>query len=351
MSIETIGNLAPQYIPQRKLLDLERYSHQKTYDIQSLANDLAATAIEVDKTKKPENRVWRVRIYQAENDSFLNWPNKVKDVRDQYSTKSEFDAKETYAGLEILKFLDEENVNEMFAWISPPTPQIEFYDETRLQIGVIKEKMGFKFIEYYGIPINLDAQNCLNLFHFIQHHSRSDTKPLNAKHPDELRSKIIRNVGCSSDSENWINFWKSILPAYSSIWESIENGSIEKNMRKVRIDARESVKSEAENIKYAAHHSPQTLIYEGARIEMHMMAKGHKIVSSSCGVSNMDLITQTQRLFSSFISVNPNEKSKDTWVWTNGNCIVPGCGKKNVDVGPCSVCRTCQEKDDAQKAA
>ncbi len=39
---------------------------------------------------------------------------------------------------------------------------------------------------------------------------------------------------------------------------------------------------------------------------------------------------------------------KENWEWHKGDCVIPApeCGRKNVDVGPCGVCRACQDKFD-----
>ena len=52
-------------------------------------------------------------------------------------------------------------------------------------------------------------------------------------------------------------------------------------------------------------------------------------------------------------------KPEHNWEWTIGDCIVKdkegtvigGCGAKNVDVGPVSLCRACTAEDDARQAA
>jgi hypothetical protein len=44
-------------------------------------------------------------------------------------------------------------------------------------------------------------------------------------------------------------------------------------------------------------------------------------------------------------------RTKEKWDWHIGDCIVPECGRKNVEVGPCSVCRKCQGKFDAEELA
>ncbi|CAN5358009.1 hypothetical protein BH10PAT1_BH10PAT1_5620 [soil metagenome] len=41
-------------------------------------------------------------------------------------------------------------------------------------------------------------------------------------------------------------------------------------------------------------------------------------------------------------------RGKENWEWHKGDCVIPApeCGKKNVEVGPCNVCRKCQAKFD-----
>lgn len=41
-----------------------------------------------------------------------------------------------------------------------------------------------------------------------------------------------------------------------------------------------------------------------------------------------------------------SSNAKD-WDYTRGDCVQPGCGRTNVDVGPCKICKICEAKYDS----
>ena len=47
-----------------------------------------------------------------------------------------------------------------------------------------------------------------------------------------------------------------------------------------------------------------------------------------------------------FGSYNFTKNKNHNWQWHIGECVVEGCNRKNVEVGPCNVCRECQNKFD-----
>lgn len=315
---------AERTLTSRKLLDLEPHVLKNgSYDFESLSRDVAAAAIEVDRTKPTEQRVWRVRLYLTGEDQVLNWPNKTKDAREQYSVKNEFDKKETDAGIGIIDFLKTGEVGEMFTWISPPTEEFKYYDQARLQVGIIREKMGFKFIEYYGIPLKMNAENCIKLFYWLQEFSGGEAKQ--PKDSEELRGVIIDKIKASENQE-WIDFWNEVVPELSSVWETIKSGQVGENTRNVLADARKSVRSVAVEIKRSIRNQDYpNLIYSGARIENLMINIGHKLQSDICGVLNIDILGSGIQIRLAVSSIDGKISLEVKQILC---CTCPLCGQK-----------------------
>ena len=62
--------------------------------------------------------------------------------------------------------------------------------------------------------------------------------------------------------------------------------------------------------------------------------------SISCSTRSSVALTANSRIL--------NFSQNENWTWHTGNCVIlaPECGKTNVEVGPCGVCRDCQKKFD-----
>lgn len=334
-------------ITERKLLDLSLYNDPQGFNQKGLTADVAAAALEVDTTKPPSERTHRVLLAVVNGKNVINWPvNKQRDVKDQYSEKTEFDRREKEAGIAIREFLINGKVGECFAWISPPGGEYN-YDEARLEIGVIRQKMGFKILESYGIPLSLTPKECINIYSYLDEFSAEVS---NVKEVEDLRSNIVRFT--PPGVIHWLNFLSEEFPALNEVWISIKNGSVSERNRKAKAEAREKIAKVMPKLLRAK--TEYDFVYQGALIEQYMISRGYQVQSSACGRSNMELLRQMKGFpyslsvgfnpISGFAEVNLVNTAKEKWSYHTGRCRL--CEKDEVEVGPCKICKTCEKQFD-----
>ncbi len=75
----------------------------------------------------------------------------------------------------------------------------------------------------------------------------------------------------------------------------------------------------------------------------NLIASHNISIGGGCGGSIMGS-------FNTVEAIELFRNRKESWTWTNGKCIIGSCANKGetVLVGPCSVCRSCQDRFDAE---
>lgn len=279
---------------ERKLLDISsHFDSSGVFNEKGLIADTAAVATEVDKTKRIEDRVHQILLALVQ-DKVINWPvNKSKDVKYFYSDKTEFDKKESEAGLKIRELLIKGQVDDCFAWISPPGGPYN-YEESRLEVGFVMQKMGFKILRSWGIPVKLTPSECTYLFSFFEEFSNNLSQEISS--PEDLRGLI--SIFKTPQNEKLIDFLSHELPGLSKVWNAIKSGYVSEQNRKTKANARLEVKKISHKISLA--RSPHELIYIGAQIEAGMALRGFNITKNDCGISNTELLSQSPFVFSGF---------------------------------------------------
>lgn len=275
----------------RKALDLLSYVTPDGFNERGLVNDTAALV-----TEEGVNRDVTERVYQSLEavigESVINFPvNKQVDVLNFY----EKDSPESVAGAKIKDFLLKGERNDMFAWISPKEGPYD-YEEARIRVGIIVEKMGFKILKSYGIPVNYESEELLNIFYRLQEFS-SDL-PQTPKDPEDLRGDIV-TFRSPNSNESWLEFLKNkdVLPQLTSVWEAIENGSIGEFNRKAKGESRQEFRKVLIQEPLIMYLDEEEAIRVGALIEKGMKGRGWHLEGKFCGVLNSDLASSQQGLF------------------------------------------------------
>lgn len=324
----------------RKALDLLRYFHSGQFNYEGATRDVAAVSTEVGTDRPVVQRVHRT-LETISDHKVVNWPvDRERDVSEQFLPN----LPESIAGEKIRDMFLAEPAGTMFAWFSPSGGPYK-YDEGRLRIGVIKNKIGHKILESYGIPI-LDDSLMIPMINRLQEFSEKTA--LDLQNIEDIRDKVVV-FSPPSTEENWLKFLANpcVLPEYQEIWKAIESGEIGRFNRKALRESRIGIKKAIPQEKVRIYMSEHEALLLGSRIEQQMIAQGWNMISKVCGLMNSDILSGRLGL-NLFVGIENNQVSvKTEWVWTNGDCIAPDCGRKNVEVGPCKVCRKCQEKYDA----
>jgi hypothetical protein len=288
---------------QRKALNLQSYSDSDgfSFNTRGLIADTAALATEVGTHRPAEERVHQT-LEAVVNGIVVNFTvNKEKDVLEMFEKNSP----ESVGGGKIVKTLLEEEEGTLFAWLSPPGQLRNYdgktceYEEGRIRIGIVREKMGFKILESYGIPTDFEPEVYLNMFYKLQEFS--DKEGQTPKNPNDLRDKIVvfKSPTGNKNRTDWLDFLSSndALPELDSVFESIKSGKVGELNRKAKREAREEIQKVLPELKKVEIHINEIdAIRIGALIERGMINRGWDMISKICGMLNSNLLNQ-QGLF------------------------------------------------------
>ena len=259
---------------ERKAFDTTRYSHRDGF-----ANDLASLAIESSLNSPLEKRVNPFVLEVTTDQKVVNPALGLKDVVEYYSETSELDRAEKEAGVKIRDCLLFEPDGTLSIWISPPGGPLK-YEEGRVVVGLNRETNDSKLLESYGICVDFTSQRCLEISEILNRHTDPDQETRN---PEKLRSEIF--VIMPPGGKPW-EFLRENIPL-EKVWDSIESGSAHELKRKATQDAQEISQKAMYLLSIA--QTEQDYIRAGAYAEREMMARGWKITSGPCGLTNGDI--------------------------------------------------------------
>jgi hypothetical protein len=325
-------------LESRKAFDLSRYVSDGDLNQKALERDTAALVIE------SSGEIHNFFLALLADGRVVNPSvSKTKDVARFYAIDSPQTLKEREAGLKVRQALINKPEGTLLVWISPPGGEFN-YEEGRFEIARIRNILGIKVLQSYGIPLqNVSPEYCEKLFLMLEEFSSDPAQNINS--PEDLRNKIV--TFSSPDGSNWLNFLPTVFPELKPIFTKIKNGETHHLKMKAIKDSKKVVKKSLETKTY----QNRDLIELGAGIERQMQSLGWNLKGRGCGVLNSDLlIPQSSRVLNrgmfGMTSLVDSEENKEDWHWHTGDCVVKNCGRKNVEVGPCDVCRLCQEKFD-----
>lgn len=264
-------------LESRKAFALNRYKTEKGFNTRGLERDTAALVIETG------GFIHSFFLAVLPDGSVINpGINKTKDVESYYSDETLQTRDEKVAGLKIRQAVKDEPADTLVAWISPPGGEFD-YKEGRFEIGRVRELLGIKILQCYGIPMKeVTPDYCESLFLMLEEFSDKSSQNINS--PDDLRDKI--SIFNSADNSFWLDFLSHALPEMSEIFAKIKDGEVHHLKMKAIKDAKEEIKKEFEDVEI----SKKNLISTGARIEWGMQSRGWDLSGGGCGYLNSDLI-------------------------------------------------------------
>ncbi|HEX6977139.1 MAG TPA: hypothetical protein VF185_02140 [Patescibacteria group bacterium] len=272
-------------LESRKAFDLSRYQKSEGFNRKALERDTAALVIE------SSGNIHSFFLAHLSNGLVVNPSlDKTRDVKDFYSDETPQTQKEKIAGLIIRQALVDEEPGTVLAWVSPPGGEFN-YQEGRFEIGKVREILGVKVLQSYGIPLkDVTPEYCEKLFLMLEEFSDKPSQQIKA--PEDLRDKI--SIFLPPQNSNWVNFLSSTFPELSVLFEKISHGEAHHLKMKALKDARE----ESKKVLNDAKVSKEDLLHRGARIENGMEERGWNLSRGGCGVLNRDLLSmQNKSLF------------------------------------------------------
>jgi len=240
--------------------------------------------------------------------------------------------------------------NSLFVWVSPPGPKSDGFGDysftfvgQKIKDAKTNENL-VRLIPYRNIFSLSEHQAYLLGFDSSAKHFNSDidflANPivLFPKESVQIPEDILRLIGEQEKfSVAWISqLKKEISPLVERYIDLVKTAAEDEELTKV--------KYAIENYVIAVESrlgSKMTIINEGL-VGREDFEKTIEIYGSrtppraggSCGSSASSTLSEFQEEF--------NKK----WEYHNGDCIV--CGVKDIDVGPCSICKECEKKFDKE---
>lgn len=330
-----VGKLATSlsragYMLREKLFDTSLYpSLCKTVRPQVIHEDF--TGLYVEAVNRPLEERVNVRKFYIENREVVDRINQtlVKKVKECFSCKTEFLAKESRAAEEFWEHMVDADIGSVAMTISP-SGGTSPYKDARINIGL---KISEDCVEFYGIVTELSPARLLSLYNRLSKFSETNT---NLYSPEELR-EVALLLNIPNQESPW-DFLEEMLPLDSNVWQSIKKGLPWKIKKELSQETRAITQEMSKRLDSA--RSERQFISIGAWGERMMQEKGMQLLGKSCpGATNTDLLNLSNSP-PSLIDVFGNTREV-VWTYHIGNCI--HCGAKNVEVGPCSICKACEK--------
>lgn len=311
---------------KEKLFDTSLYySLPETVRSQSIHEDFTGLYIETGNT--PLNQRINARHFIITSGEVIDEIT-GKRVQESFSYKTEFLAKESRAGESFWQNLVNGEIGNLVITISP-SGGTSPYKDARVNVGYKKTE---REIEFYGIPTELSPSVLLFLAKRISEFSNK--KPL-LDAPENLR-EIAIPIQVPYGENPW-DFMEEVFPLDSPAWQDIKNSLPWEIKSQISKKASSITKEMAERISHA--QNAYQFISIGAWGEEMMQQRGFRLLSKSCpGATNGELLNKAGGVTTEDVFGNVREVS---WSYHTGNCA--HCGAKNVEVGPCSICKACEK--------
>lgn len=238
--------------------------------------------------------------------------------------------------------------NMLFVWVSPPGPKADGYGEYSFTfIGeVIKDessKKKIRVVPYRNILSNDEHRAYLKYFINEANNFNSDvdflSNPIVIARTDHISSPedIISLIG---EKEKFSKSWFQRLSKYigsliDRYIELVRNKASDFELSKVKF-AMENytlvIKNQVIGNDMTFANAPT--VEENVNSAIELWGFTPPKVFGSCGLSFLTLMEYHEEL---------NKK----WEYHTGDCVI--CNTKNVDVGPCNICKSCEKKFDEQE--
>lgn len=252
-----------------------------------------------------------------------------KSVLENLSYHSELAKKESKAAKSFWKHLIKGEKGAFTVTISP-SGGASSYDDARVNVG---HRLDSEEIEFYGIPTALSPTSLLYLGVRI---SEFSDQSILIEDPEDLR-EISISINIPEGEDGPWDFMQEMFPLDSNAWEAIKLGLPWEIKKEVKKEAKPIAKQMSSKIAYAK--TDLDFIYIGAWGEQMMESIGRRINSQHCpGATNTSLLQKGDRVFTTDVFGNAREIK---WEYYTGSCV--NCGAKNVEVGPCDICKVCEK--------
>lgn len=325
MKIEHLSNQkTPENTPLVFDVSLYKDLPQETRK-RTMQEDLAGLVIEAGNSeleKRINPRKFKIVKTQVIEE---NKDGEQKNVLKGLKFETELNKKESKAAISFYEHLLSFD-NSISISISPSGGDGN-YKEGRVNVGFRKQNE----IEFYGIPTHLSPDHLMQRSIAISNLTLNKTTVFSPEDLREISIPIILN-----EDDDPIEFLQEIFPLDSNAWEVIDN----KDPWEIKEEALKDAKKPSEN--GARMINKNTHAYQfiniGAQMEMEMKLKGWELKSSACpGQLNSQIKNSVNSTVDSF----GNTRIAVSWEYHSGNCI--NCGARNVPVGPCSICKSCEK--------
>lgn len=304
---------------------------------------------------------------------FNNQGNLFTDhsCEDIYNLRNQFDPRERNnfpaIGFEQVKKQLVDNKNKVVLWYSPPGPA-SLDNNSDNPYSSITYNYGQLYIQYYdgekinAVAIKIDNENVLTqlsptLFTLSQ---TKDEK-------EKITQSLLHPVVFPGNIDDFINsYWINELiykqyDLYNVIKDIANAFSATRKMPIMTFD-----QTIDQLIKYEATSEMILKAYLSTIYRYQRLMGQEQInLSGSCGGSSISSaeIEELLGMDSGLVVINPIKQllsiyssfyrtitqGGQRWEYNKGDCVSPGCGEKNVDVGPCGICKKCETKLNSSK--
>jgi len=291
-----------------------------------ILEDLAGFVIEAGKGLPLEERI-NARRLKIINDQVID-PNSKELVTKHFRYQTTLDKKESRQAEQFYDHLVKNLPGALSISISPSGGEAN-YLEARINVGLRKREGE---IELYGIPSHLSPASLMSKTIRLTEHS---LKSIRIDHPEELR-EISIPIKVPEGKSPW-QFLEEVFPLDSGAWQAIAAGRPWELKEKAKKDGKRVAENTSKKISLAI--TEIDYILAGAYAEQEMARIGWEINSSACpGALNSNLL-KTLRIKTD--ALGNQRLTVEKWQYHIGTCA--NCGAKNVEVGPCKICKACEK--------
>lgn len=274
----------PENNPERRALDFRLYRGlEKKQAEQQLADDLASLFLEIsaDSSQRITPYTW----LQTDDDRVIVPEfSQDRDLEETLSWETPADILESKVALKIRDYLLSQNETPFIVvWVSPPNKNLG-YPEGRIVAGIGQEKDSLRFIESYGICIDLSPTICVLLGQNLQTLSQNPNGS-SIDSADQLRATPLFLK--PPDNTDPLDYLANLIPL-PDVWEKIKSGEAKVLKEQALSDARVIVEALTPQINHA--QEDWEFVQLGIEAEQFMMSQGWSARSQSgCGALNSEL--------------------------------------------------------------
>lgn len=229
------------------------------------------------------------------------------------------------------------------AWISPSTPDSGFYKWPKMVVSEKLDENGVKVIRNHVLYPDYSPLKLLFAgLKLLKYHPVPEEKPL-IENPQDLRANPIEFQ--PPNDMYWIDFLAEIIVSPEE-WTKVKTRYHFKRQEEVLKDAQKIMTHERfQQIQEAKTFREH--IWLGALIERHAQKMGYTISQMGfCGANNLDVWQEMVggMGYGDYVSYQSlYRRSNGESGWKKGKCRI--CGSKNIEVGPCQICKKCAALD------